>query len=73
MANSTDEAGGEVLRLDFDRRLMVQFHGSAMTSYTGLLPYRELPANRILQDKIRYLLKAPGRATAARGAPVVGV
>jgi hypothetical protein len=72
MANPTDEAGSEVLRLDFDRRLMVQFHGSATTSDTRLLPYRELPANRVLQGKIGYLLKAPGRAT-ARGAPVVGL
>ena len=79
MADPTGEANRGALRLDFDRRLLLQFRGSAITSDAGLLPYRELDdavgltdtaANTLADSRtgknIRHLLGGLLRQSACR-------
>ena len=40
--NPMGEACKDALKLDFDRRLKFEFHGTKVTSDAGLLAYREL-------------------------------
>jgi hypothetical protein len=42
LENPMGESKKDALRVNFDRKLKVEFHGTKVTSDAGLLAYREL-------------------------------
>jgi hypothetical protein len=64
MANPAGESKDEALKLDFDRRVMLQFRGSVVTSDAGLLAYRELDDALGLSRARPSPMRAPARTNA---------
>ena len=56
MAHQTGEPKQGCLRVDFDRRLKLEFHGSKVTTDAGLLAYRELDASVELTEMVGDVL-----------------
>ena len=71
MDEATGEAAGVGLRVAFDRRLKLEFHGATVTSDAGLLAFRELDDALGLTDLAPDVLTDPrtGRNGATRCSP----
>ena len=66
MERPAGESDEGALRVDFDRRLKLEFHGSRITSDAGLLAYRELDAALALTDLAGGVLSDGRRGKNAR-------
>ncbi len=71
MAHPMGEREAGVLRLGFDRRLKLEFHGSKVSSDAGMLPYRELDdtvgLSEIARDALTDTLPKSCHRMAAKG------
>jgi hypothetical protein len=54
------ESKNDPLRLDFDRQLKLEFHGSTVTSDAGLLAYHELDDAFALTCNVHHHAAAGG-------------
>jgi hypothetical protein len=66
MEHPTGESDDGALRVDFDRRLKLEFHGCRITSDAGLLAYRELDDALGLTDSVGGILSDDRRGRNTR-------